>query len=59
MRYMIWMGIPGGIDESGKYIFPFAKVPCGAKIVLYGAGNVGRIYFHQVKKQDIVMLRCG
>lgn len=31
-----------------KYLFPFGQVPQGSKIVLYGAGNVGKCYYEQI-----------
>ncbi len=31
------------------WVFPFDAVPPGAKIVLYGAGDVGQAYYHQLK----------
>lgn len=48
MRMMIWQGKPDGFIESTKFVFPFKKVPQGATIVLYGAGYVGKIYYHQI-----------
>lgn len=32
------------------YLFPFNKVECGKKVVLYGAGEIGTAYFRQVNK---------
>lgn len=32
------------------YLFPFNKVPQGVRVILYGAGNVGKAYFEQIKK---------
>jgi lipopolysaccharide biosynthesis glycosyltransferase len=35
--------------ECGKdYIFPYEKVPAGSRIVIWGAGNVGKSYKKQV-----------
>ena len=31
-----------------NYIFPFNRIPYGAKIVLYGAGNVGLCFYKQL-----------
>jgi len=36
--------------KKDEYLFPFDMVPRGAKIVLYGAGTVGRMYFRQIKR---------
>ena len=30
-------------------MFPFRKVPADSRIVLYGAGHVGRVYRHQIR----------
>ena len=35
---------------SKKYLFPFASINKGAKIILYGAGEVGKAYFEQISK---------
>lgn len=31
-----------------SYLFPFEKIPKGSKIVLYGAGKVGKSYYNQI-----------
>lgn len=31
------------------FLFPFDKVPCGKKVILYGAGEVGRAYHKQLE----------
>ena len=43
-------------------LFPFDKVPKGARVVLYGAGEVARDYLAQLKKQrycDVVAIVDG
>lgn len=52
MRKMIWQVSPQSFPNSQvqEFIFPFKKVPQDAKIILYGAGNVGRTYFRQIKR---------
>jgi|GEM_PF-4646143 len=30
-------------------LFPFDKVPQDSKIVIYGAGNIGKMYVHQLQ----------
>mgnify|MGYP004521428189 CR=1 FL=1 len=35
-----------------EFLFPFDKVANGKKIVLYGAGNVGKTYYKQLTKID-------
>lgn len=34
--------------ESPAYLFPFDKIPYGSKIVLYGAGKVGKEFYRQL-----------
>lgn len=48
MRMMVWHGNPESFIEAERHIFPFGKVHKGEKIVLYGAGRVGKIYHHQI-----------
>lgn len=43
-----WLDYQAWTGKDGTYLFPFAAVPKGAKIVLYGAGNVGHIFYRQV-----------
>ena len=34
------------------FLFPYSVIPKGSKIVLYGAGNVGKAYYKQLKTND-------
>lgn len=34
------------------YLFPFAKIPYGSRIVLYGAGDVGTQYYRQIMESN-------
>lgn len=34
------------------YLFPFAKVPYGSRIILYGAGDVGTQYYRQIMESN-------
>lgn len=36
--------------KTSNYLFPFNRVDSGKTIVLYGAGNVGQIYYEQLTK---------
>ncbi len=36
-------------NSASGYIFPYEKIPCGAKVVLYGAGRIGQSYYQQIK----------
>lgn len=48
MRMMIWQGNPESFIDAEKHLFPFDRIPRGAKIILYGAGRVGKTYHHQI-----------
>ena len=50
MRFMVWTGCKDGFGIYERVFFPFGKVPKGSKIILYGAGLVGRIFFNQICK---------
>lgn len=34
------------------YLFPFARIPYGSKIILYGAGDVGTQYYRQITESN-------
>lgn len=40
----------GDIASQSEFMFPFHMVPAGSKIVLWGAGKVGKIYHEQIKR---------
>ena len=42
--------------STNEYLFPFALVPRGKKILLYGAGKVGRVYAKQLLKSNYAEL---
>lgn len=42
-RYEMLMG------RDGTYLFPFEMLESGTDIILYGAGNVGKAYYRQIK----------
>ena len=48
-------GIPQNLSDV---IFPFDKVNAGEKIVLYGAGNVGRLYMKQLRMCSFYEVVC-
>ncbi|MBP3505379.1 MAG: glycosyltransferase family 2 protein [Lachnospiraceae bacterium] len=37
-------------DENGRFLFPFDKVPYGRNILLYGAGEMGHVFYNQLSK---------
>lgn len=49
MRKMVWNGNPAAFSEAELYVFPFNKIKKNTDIVLYGAGHVGRSYYHQIQ----------
>lgn len=40
----------GDIASMSEYMFPFHMVPSGSKIILWGAGKVGKIYREQIDR---------
>lgn len=52
MRYMIWMGKPESFPKGKDYLFPYSKVPCKSKIILYAAGAVGKEYHSQLSRTN-------
>lgn len=38
--------------DTGIYLFPFELVPTGSRIILYGAGNVGKAYWKCLQQAD-------
>lgn len=38
--------------ESGVFLFPFAKVPCGSSVVIYGAGTVAYDFVKIVQESN-------
>ena len=51
--YCKWKGIDPFVPGIGNAdMFPFDKIACGKKVVLYGAGAVGRSFFRLIKEQD-------
>lgn len=52
MRMMIWQGNPKGFIGAEQIYFPFHSVPGGSDIIIYGAGYLGKIYYHQLKKTN-------
>lgn len=58
MRRMVWLGTPRDIAEEDRLFFPFAKIPGGCRVILYGAGLVGRIYYRQLEKTKYCKVVC-
>lgn len=42
--------IYGDITVIEEYFFPFKEVKGGSKIVLWGAGKIGKVYYHQIER---------
>lgn len=47
-----------GVRSSRKYIFPFDKIEKGKKIIIYGAGNVGRCFYNEVSQLSYAERLC-
>lgn len=41
-----------------EYLFPFGKVEKNSRIILYAAGNVGKKFYHQVKKSGYCVIEA-
>lgn len=51
--YYKWRGIdPFTHDAGNAEMFPFDKIAYGNKVILYGAGAVGRSFFKLIKEND-------
>lgn len=44
------------INHMEKWVFPAEYMDDGSRIALYGAGDVGRSYFRQIQKDEILCL---
>lgn len=40
--------LQNAIDVGSKYIFPYEKIEKNEKIILYGAGRIGKMYYRQI-----------
>lgn len=47
---MIWKRDPGIYMETNEFVFPFNKINKNSKIIIYGAGDVGRTYYIQAEQ---------
>lgn len=41
-------GLQGALADADKYVFPYGKVKKNEKIILYGAGKIGKMYYSQI-----------
>jgi len=50
---MVWLGARrlsmNAFRDNFTYLFPFEEIERNSRIVLYGAGNVGKTYYNQLK----------
>lgn len=44
--------------ETG-WIFPYEEIERESRIIIYGAGNVGKCLYKQIWRMIIVRLLCG
>lgn len=63
MWCFMWKYLNGMFNEeiinnllSIQYLFPFQDVEKNSKIILYGAGEVGRYFYHQIQKSGYCKL---
>lgn len=50
MRLMIWKKDPEAYLKVNSFVFPYDKVKPGARIILYGMGKVGRVFYQQLRE---------
>lgn len=48
MRRMIWKKDPAAYLQVNSFLFPYDKIKAGSKIILYGMGKVGNVFFQQI-----------
>lgn len=58
MRLMIWKFNPLALYKFNEFFFPFKSVKEGSDIVLYGSGNVGCVYYQQIKDTGFCNIRA-
>lgn len=44
--------------DTYQYLFPFEKIPCGSKVLIYGAGVLGQDYARQIELTGYCQLVC-
>lgn len=49
MRFMVWKYDNAAMSGLNRFYFPFWQVKAGSAVLLYGGGNVGKIYYWQLK----------
>lgn len=47
MLMMLWKRNPEMYIEENKFVFPVERIPYGSKVVIYGAGDMGKAYVAQ------------
>ena len=50
------LNIKYGYSLNPAYVFPYYSVPCNSKIIIYGAGVVGKSYVKQVVNSELYEL---
>ena len=51
-------GIESAPEICHQFLFPFEKVKKNSRVVLYGAGNVGKRYFRQLEHSGYCQIVC-
>ena len=52
MRMMVRCGNLDAFIDAERKVFPFDKITQNAKVVLYGAGHVGKMFYYQIKQTN-------
>ncbi len=45
-------------EMEERYVFPFEEVEKGTNIILYGAGNIGKLFYRQIAALDYCYIRA-
>ena len=56
MRMMIWVGMSMEEAETQRHFFPFNKIPLGSRVILYGAGLIGKVFYWQIERSQYCKL---
>lgn len=50
MLMMLWKRNPESYIDANKFIFPVECIPYNSRIIIYGAGDVGKAYIKQIEQ---------
>ncbi len=46
------LGVGFGVTSGKQYLFPFDLISTGSRVIIYGAGQVGRCYYSELSRLD-------